>query len=94
MRLCLHRAISQYKRESRNFPTSRHYFSGSNFLIGRRKRETEFGSYPIYDVERSICDMRRLEPQITLEVIDQVKNNEEQYKRLLKYAELLRIKQL
>ncbi len=66
MRLCLHRAISQYKRESRNFPTRRHYFSGSNFLIGRRKRETEFGSYPIYDVERSICDMRRLEPQITL----------------------------
>lgn len=47
----------------------------------------------IYDVEQSICDMRRLKPQITLEFIDCVKNNEQQYKRLLEYAELLRIKQ-
>lgn len=76
-----------------NFPTRRHYFSGSNFQIGRRKQETEFGCYYIYDVERSICDMQRLEPQITLEFIDRVKDNEQQYKRLLKYAELLRIKQ-
>lgn len=76
-----------------NFPTRRHYFSGNNFQIGRKKRETEFGCYYIYDVERSICDMHRLEPQITLEFIDRVKNNEQQYKRLLKYAELLRIKQ-
>ena len=26
-----------------NFPTRRHYFSDSNFQIGRRKQETEFG---------------------------------------------------
>ncbi len=77
-----------------NFPTRRHYFSDSNFQIGRRKQETEFGSYYIYDIERSICDVRRLEPQITLEFIDCAKNNEQQYKRLLKYAELLRVKQL
>ncbi len=76
-----------------NFPTRRHYFSDSNFQIGRRKQETEFGCYYIYDVERSICDVRRLEPQITLEFIDCVKNNEQQYKRLLKYAELFKIKQ-
>lgn len=76
-----------------NFLTRRHYFSGSNFQIGRRNRKTEFGSYYIYDVERSILDMRRLEPQITLELTDRVKNNEQQYKRLLKYAEQLRIKQ-
>ncbi len=77
-----------------NFPTRRHYFSSNNFQIGRRKQETEFGCYYIYDVERSICDVRRLEPQITLEFIDRVKNNEQQYKRLLKYAELLKIKRL
>lgn len=76
-----------------NFLTKRHYFSGSNFQIGRRKQETEFGSYYIYDVERSILDMRRLQPQITLELLDRVKNNEQQCKRLLKYAEKLRIKQ-
>lgn len=75
-----------------NFPTKRHYFSESNFQIGRRKRKTEFGCYFIYDVERSICDMQRLEPQITLEFTDRVKNNEQQYKRLRSYAELLRVK--
>lgn len=75
-----------------NFPTKRHYFSGSNFQIGQRKQETKFGSYYIYDVERSICDMWRMEPQIKLEFTDYVKNNEQQYKRLMKYAELLRIK--
>ncbi|XCP84755.1 hypothetical protein ABXS75_17160 [Roseburia hominis] len=77
-----------------NFPTKRHYFSDSNFQIGIRRQETEFGCYQIYDIERSICDVRRLEPQTTLEIIDGVRNNERQYKRLLKYAELLRIKQL
>lgn len=76
-----------------NFPTRRHYFSGSNFWIGMRKHQTEFGHYHIYDVERSICDVRRLEPQIASEFIDRVKNNEQQYKRVLKYAELLGIKQ-
>ncbi len=77
-----------------NFPIKRHYFSGSNFQIGRRKQQTEFGCYNIYDIERSICDVRRLEPQITMELIDCVKNNEQQYERLLEYAEQLRIKQL
>lgn len=77
-----------------NFPIRRHYFSSSNFQIGKRKQETEFGCYSIYDIERSICDVRRLEPQRTLEFIDCVKNNEQQYKRLLKYAKLLRVKQI
>ncbi len=77
-----------------NFPTKRHYFSGTNFQIGQRKQETEFGSYYIYDIERSICDVRRLKPQKTLEFIDCVKDSEPQYKRLLKYAELFRVKQL
>jgi len=77
-----------------NFPVRRHYFSGNNFQIGMKKQETEFGCYYIYNIERSICDVRRLEPQITLECIDCIKNNEQQCKRLLKYAELLRIKQI
>ncbi len=76
-----------------NFPTRRHYFSERNFTIGQKKQETEFGCYYIYDVERSICDVWRLEPQSTLEIADCVKNSEQQYKRLMKYAELLRVKQ-
>lgn len=75
-----------------NFPIKRHYFSGSNFQIGKTKQATEFGCYYMYDIERSICDLQRLEPQITLEVIDYAKNDEERYKQLMKYARLLGIK--
>jgi len=77
-----------------NFPVRRHYFSGNNFQIGIKKQETEFGCYYIYNIERSICDVWRLKLQVTLEFIDCIKNSEQQCKRLLKYAELLRIKQI
>lgn len=78
---------------SMNFPITRHYFSVNNYLMGVRKKETEFGCYNIYDIERSICDLLRLESDITIEILDSMRNNEEQYRRLLKYAELFRIKQ-
>ncbi len=77
-----------------NFPVRRHYFSDSNFEIGKQKQVTEFGSYYIYDIERSICDVKRLEQQITSGLIDHVKNDEQRYERLMKYAEMLRIRQL
>lgn len=75
-----------------NFPVKRHYFSGNNFKVGIRKRDTEFGSYHIYDMERSICDMLRFDPEIKLEILDQVRNNEQRYERMIRYAELFRIK--
>jgi len=75
-----------------NFPTRRRYFSERNFQIGRRKQETEFGCYYIYDIERSICDMQRLGLQVTWEILDCVKMKEQQRKRLLKYAEMFGIK--
>lgn len=75
-----------------NFPIKRHYFSVNNFLAGIIKKDTEYGYYNIYDIERSICDMLRLESEMAIEVIDTVRNNERQYKRLLAYAELLRVK--
>lgn len=79
---------------SMNFPITRHYFSTNNYLIGARKKETEFGCYNIYDIERSICDVLRLESSIDIEIVDKVKANAEQYRRILKYAKLLRIKYL
>lgn len=78
---------------SMNFLITRHYFSVSNYLMGVRKKETKFGCYNIYDIERSICDLLRLESDITIEIVDNIKNNEEQYRCLLKYAELFQIKQ-
>ena len=78
---------------SMNFLITRHYFSASNYLIGVRKKETEYGCYNIYDIERSICDLLRLKSNITIEIVDNIKNDEEQYRRLSKYIELLQIKQ-
>ena len=43
-----------------NFMVQRHYFSKGNFNVGIRKKETEFGRYNIYDIERSVCDLYRL----------------------------------
>lgn len=91
---CLSVATARTDRSllSMNFPIKRHYFSVSNYLMGIRKKETEFGCYNIYDIERSICDLLRLESDIPIEIADNMKNNEEQYRRLLKYAELFQIK--
>ena len=75
-----------------NFQITRHYFSVSNYLIGARRKETEFGTYNIYDIERSVCDLLRLESDITIEIVNNIKTNEAQYKRLLKYLELLQLK--
>ena len=78
------------------FPVERHYFSGSNFHVGMKSVKTEFGSYHIYDVERSICDILRLgggiSPEVFLsEISPHLSQNEEQYERILKYTEMLRL---
>lgn len=73
------------------FPINRHYFSGNNFEIGLKKIETEFGGYSIYDIERSVCDIMRLDPGNSSE---EIYVNRCQEKRLLKYAELLKIKKM
>lgn len=77
-----------------NFPVNRHYFSESNFEIGLKKEKTEFGCYYIYDIERSVCDVIRFQSGNIDEVITGVCRNEYQYKRLLEYAKLLRIKRV
>lgn len=93
---CLSVATERTDRSSlkMNFPIRRHYFSDSNFEIGIEKKNTEFGRYNIYDIERSICDLVRLGKEIEVEIIDYVRSNRQQYERILKYAELLKTKQL
>ena len=70
------------------------YYSNRNFNIGIRKQETEFGTYNIYDIERSVCDLYRLEGETEIEVgiVKNIKENKYLYNRLLKYAEVLQIK--
>lgn len=73
-----------------NFPIKRHYFSGNFFNIGIMKRNTEFGCYSIYDVERSVCDMLRFQQKIEVEWMDHIKDNQQRRERMLKYAQLLK----
>lgn len=81
------------------FPVKRHYFSKNYFNMDIEKVHREAGSYNIYGEVRSLCDMLRLkdgqkDEKIVVEVYDSIKQREEQYRRLLKYAELFRIKNL
>lgn len=75
-----------------NYPIDRHYFSGNNFQIGLKKKKTKFGKYNIYDIERSICDIQRLNKSIDMELINEVGKEVQRYKRMLKYAEQLNVK--
>ncbi|MFQ8692709.1 type IV toxin-antitoxin system AbiEi family antitoxin domain-containing protein [Blautia sp.] len=75
-----------------DFTVQRHYFSNSNFNFGIRKQKTEFGSYNIYNIERSVCDLYRLGGKTEIEIVNSIKENKYLYDRLLKYAEVLQIK--
>ena len=82
-----------------NFPVERHFFSGSNFQIGLRNVKTEFGCYNMYDIERSICDIIRLDYKHTderfaAEMIDSKRLKRSQYERMLRYAQILNIKSI
>ncbi len=75
-----------------NFPVKRHYFSDSNYQLGIERVETEFGSYNIYNVERALYDIVRLKDGTIIEITNQLKVNSEYYKRIMRYAEMLRYK--
>ena len=82
-----------------NFPVERHFFSGSNFQSGLRNVKTEFGCYNMYDIERSICDIIRLDYKRTderfaAEMIDSKRLKRSQYERMLRYAQILNIKSI
>ena len=81
------------------FPVKRHYFSSSNFEIGIRRIQTKDGSYNIYNIERALCDIVRLNTQDTsdefmVEIFDHIKERKEQYERISQYAKLLKVKSL
>lgn len=71
------------------FPVERHFFSSSYFQHGIERVETKFGEYNIYNIERSICDMVRLKDKTVIEVLDRMKEQTAQYKRVSEYGKLL-----
>ena len=81
------------------FPVERHYFSGNNFKVGIERIQTAYGVYNIYNAERSLCDILRLERKdsdnkAVIEIYDSLKARKEQAERLLEYARLFGIKGL
>lgn len=82
-----------------NFPVKRRYFSSSNFSLGVKRVHRAMGSYNIYDPERSLCDIVRLEGETAgrmflEELFDTMQAKEKHYERMLRYAELLKVKLL
>ncbi len=80
-----------------DFPVKRHYFSSPKFQIGMQEVRTEFGSYHIYDVERSFCDIMRLGrrnsgDKFAKEILHSLKTDGKRYGKLLQYAEMFRLK--
>ena len=71
-----------------DFMIQRHYFSNRNFNIGIRKQENGgWNTIIVYDIERSVCDLYRLEGETEIEVgiVKNIKENKYLYNRLLKY---------
>lgn len=79
-----------------NFTVERHYFSDSNFRLGMKRVNTEFGGYNIYNIERSFCDIVRLndktmDDEFIIEIYSHIKMHQGQYERTIKYAEMLKL---
>lgn len=79
-----------------SFPVQRHYFSDDNFQVGLKTRQTEFGNYNIYSIERSFCDMVRLhrhlgDERLSLIIFDYMEADKRRYERMSKYAKMLKM---
>lgn len=89
---------SDRRKMQMNFPVARHYYSELMFG-GFEKKSTKFGSYNIYDVERSVCDCFRfrntLEDGMLELIVESYQNRKDsQLERLLTYAKILRIEKM
>ena len=53
-----------------NFDVCRHYFSEKAFEEDQKVFNTEYGSYKVYDIDRSVCDCVRFKNDIPKEIFD------------------------
>lgn len=74
------------------YKVDRHFFSEKYFQDGRKKVDTKYGSYNIFEVERSVCDMIRLNENIPIEISNKKDQDREFHNRIQKYAELLGVR--
>lgn len=91
-------ATRRSDRQGMNMPfeTRRHYFADSCFEDNIITVETEYGSYHMYDLERSVCDCVRFREEIQPAIYDNIIFNhkkiqeEAMAKRMLAYAKAMK----
>lgn len=79
-----------------NFPVCRHYYSDLAFEQDMSVVQTPYGSFRVYDVERSVCDCIRFQDDIGEEMLQLIierflARDTNQMERLLKYADDMRV---
>ena len=82
-----------------DFMIQRHYFSNRNFNIGIRKQETEFGTYNIYDIEKTIIDILFYRNKVGIEetkeiLINYLGRSDRDLNKLHEYAQKLRCEKI
>lgn len=91
-------ATRRSDRQGMNMPfaTRRHYFADSNFEDNIITVETAYGSYRIYDLERSVCDCIRFRDEMQPEIYELIITNhkkmqeEAMVKRMMAYAKAMK----
>ena len=79
-----------------NFDVCRHYFSEKAFEEDQKVFNTEYGSYKVYDIDRSVCDCVRFKNDLPKEIFDLIIEKYKKYdkrstERLMAYAKAMRI---
>lgn len=79
-----------------NFPVCRHYYSNLAFEQDMSVVNTPYGSFRVYDVERSVCDCIRFQNDIGEEMLQMIierflARDTNQMERLLQYADDMRV---
>lgn len=79
------------------FAVTRHYFSENGYEEGKKKIETQFGDYQVYEIGRSVCDCIRFRADIEKDIFELViENYRKEYsdrkmkERLLAYARMMK----
>ena len=79
-----------------NFPITRHYYSDLAFEQDLEEVKTEYGTFRVYTLERSVCDAIRFREDIGQKQVDTIvknymKQEDKQLERMLAYADAMRV---
>ena len=78
------------------FPVSRHYFSDYAYTLDQKVVDTSYGSFKIYDMDKSVCDCIRFQKELNEENIKEVitgyaRQQDRKVERMLAYADQMRV---